>query len=470
MSARSVLRVCLGVAGAAAALAAPVAAWRRVRAGERGGVLVATRIHLPEAAAASFRLDGVERALAARRVPVRVLTTRPPADVEHADGEAQGVRVSRWPALRDSSGYLRGYVPYLSFDLPLALRLLLAPRPGVVLVEPPPTTGAVVRVVAALRGVPYVWYAPDVWSTATLSTGAPGPVVRAVRALEAFAVRGAARVIAVNDEVARAVSGLARGGAARSDGAAAAVPQSVRRENVRVVPNGVDTTVFDVLGPRPDPRERAGMGLTGHYFVYAGTASEWQGAEVFVHALEQVRRTRPGVQLLFLGQGSAWHEIERAASRLPAGPDGAPAVVMHPLVPAAEAARWQRAAVAALVSIRPGQGYDFAYPTKVLSALGCGTPVLYAGRGPVVADIRDFDLGWAAEHEPAAVARAMRAALDAHGTGSAERAAAQRLHDWVEDHRSLRATGESVGRILHEVAAGAARVGGPHPIHEGRQW
>ena len=195
MSARSVLRACLGVAGAAAALAAPVAAWRLARAGERGGVLVATRIHLPEAAAASFRLDGVERALAARRVPVRVLTTRPPADVEHADGDAEGVRVSRWPALRDSSGYLRGYAPYLSFDLPLALRLLLAPRPGVVLVEPPPTTGAVVRVVAALRGVPYVWYAPDVWSTAALSTGAPGPVVRAVRALEAFAIRGAARVM-----------------------------------------------------------------------------------------------------------------------------------------------------------------------------------------------------------------------------------------------------------------------------------
>ena len=92
----------------------------------RGGALLATRIHLPEAAAASFRLDGVERALAARRVPVRVLTTRPPADVEHADGEAQGVRVSRWPALRDSSGYLRGYVPYLSFDLPLALRKAVA--------------------------------------------------------------------------------------------------------------------------------------------------------------------------------------------------------------------------------------------------------------------------------------------------------------------------------------------------------
>jgi len=41
----------------------------------RGGALLATRIHLPEAAAASFRLDGVERALARHGVPVRALTT-----------------------------------------------------------------------------------------------------------------------------------------------------------------------------------------------------------------------------------------------------------------------------------------------------------------------------------------------------------------------------------------------------------
>ena len=43
-----------------------------------GGALLVTRIHLPEAAAASFRLDGVERALARHGVPVRVLTTTTP--------------------------------------------------------------------------------------------------------------------------------------------------------------------------------------------------------------------------------------------------------------------------------------------------------------------------------------------------------------------------------------------------------
>ena len=44
------------------------------------GVTLATRIHLPEAAAASFRLDGVERALRRLDIPVRVLTSQPPAD------------------------------------------------------------------------------------------------------------------------------------------------------------------------------------------------------------------------------------------------------------------------------------------------------------------------------------------------------------------------------------------------------
>ena len=452
MSARGFVKASLGalvLGGAAAALATAVTSRRCVRPGRADGVLLATRIHLPEAAAASFRLDSVEKALVADGTAVRVLTSRAPADAPQGEPDPEGVQVSRWPVLRDSSGYLRGYVPYLSFDLPLALRLLVARRPEAILVEPPPTTGAVVRVVAALRAIPYVWYAADVWSAAAASTGAADIVVRAVEKLEAFAVGGAARVIAVNDGVAQSVAELVN----------AAPDDESWAQRIRVVPNGIDTAVFDAHGPTPSEPDRARIGLSGPYFVYAGTASEWQGADVFVHALAQVRRTHPTAQLLFLGRGTAWQEITQAASQLPAGPDGSPAVIMHPAVPAAEAAVWQRGAAAALVSIKPGQGYDFAYPTKVLSALGCGTPVLFAGRGPVSRDVRDFDLGWAAEHDAAAVAEAMRTALDTYDAEIASGtrpATAQRFHDWVEDHRSLRATGQSAARVVQE-AAGRAR-------------
>ena len=452
MSARGFVKASLGalvLGGAAAALATAVTSRRCVRPGRADGVLLTTRIHLPEAAAASFRLDSVEKALVADGMAVRVLTSRAPADAPQGEPDPEGVEVSRWPVLRDSSGYLRGYVPYLSFDLPLALRLLMAPRPEAILVEPPPTTGAVVRVVAALRAIPYVWYAADVWSAAAASTGAADIVVRAVEKLEAFAVGGATRVIAVNDGVAQSVAELVN----------AAPDDESWAQRIRIVPNGIDTTVFDAHGPTPSEQDRARIGLNGPYFVYAGTASEWQGADVFVHALAQVRRTHPKAQLLFLGRGTAWQEITQAASQLPAGPDGAPAVIMHPAVPAAEAAVWQRGAAAALVSIKPGQGYDFAYPTKVLSALGCGTPVLFAGRGPVSADVRDFDLGWAAEHDAAAVAEAMCTALDTYDAEIASGArptTAQRFHDWVEDHRSLRATGQSAARVVQEAAG---RVG-----------
>ena len=473
MSARGFVKASLGavvLGGAAAALATAVTSRRCARSGRADGVLLATRIHLPEAAAASFRLDSVEKALVADGMAVRVLTSRAPADAPQGEPDPEGVEVSRWPVLRDSSGYLRGYVPYLSFDLPLALRLLMAPRPEAILVEPPPTTGAVVRVVAALRAIPYVWYAADVWSAATASTGAADIVVRAVEKLEAFAVGGAARVIAVNDGVAQSVAELVN----------AAPDDESWAQRIRIVPNGIDTTVFDAHGPTPSEQDRARIGLNGPYFVYAGTASEWQGADVFVHALAQVRRTHPKAQLLFLGRGTAWQEITQAASQLPAGPDGAPAVIMHPAVPAAEAAVWQRGAAAALVSIKPGQGYDFAYPTKVLSALGCGTPVLFAGRGPVSADVRDFDLGWAAEHDAAAVAEAMRTALDTYDAEIASGArptTAQRFHDWVEDHRSLRATGQSAARVVQEAAG---RVGetseesaGAHEVRrvsEAQRW
>ena len=406
----------------------------------RGGALLATRIHLPEAAAASFRLDGVERALARHGVPVRALTTTVPGrDGKPAPqvDDPKGVRVSRWPALRDASGYLRGYLPYLSFDVPLALRLGLASRPDVVLVEPPPTTGVVARTICALRRLPYVWYAPDVWSDAAASTGAPEAVVRLVRTAESYAMRGARCVIAINEEVAER---------ARALGA----------RNVVVVPNGIDTDVFEPTGELPSDEERAELGITGPYLIYAGTASEWQGADIFASALEQVRRTHPTAQILYIGQGSDWQKIAQVASALPPGPDGAPAVVMHGLMDASDAARWQRGAAASLVSVRPGQGYDFAYPTKVLAALACGVPVVYAGVGPVIEDLTAHDLGWVADYTEDDVARAMTRALDeADRIAAQDTSRARRLHAWVRDHRSLRATGEAVARHLRTVVRGA---------------
>ena len=125
-------------------------------------VTLATRTFTPEPTAAALRLGALARALAVGGDGVRVLTSRLAPSVARdarqsagsdADpGEGAGlVEVRRAPVLRDRTGAVRGYVSYMSFDLPLLVRLLTGPRPDVVVSEPPPTTGAAVRIACAAR-------------------------------------------------------------------------------------------------------------------------------------------------------------------------------------------------------------------------------------------------------------------------------------------------------------------------------
>ena len=341
-------------------------------------VRITARLFAPEVAAAAFRLRTLGQAFADTGCRVEVLTTRPPAGSAPADDGA--LRVSRWPALRDENGNIRGYVQYLSYDLPLVLRALLRPRPDLYVVEPPPTTGAVMRVVAALQRRPYVWFAADIWSEPSSAAGAPGWVSRALRFVESRVLRGARAVLSISDGVTEKVEAL-----------------GVPAERVVTVGNGVDTTVFRPDGPRTEAAEP--------YFVYTGTMSEWQGATVFVEALAEHRRRGGRSRLVFVGQGSELPHLRELAERLVPGAVEFPGVVAPP-----EAATWLRGATAALVSIRPGLGYDFAKPTKIYAATGCGTPVVFAGVGASRQLVRDEGLGWAVDHDPVAVADAMDAA------------------------------------------------------------
>src|SRR5690625_2775070 len=324
--------------------------WRQ-QAGRRRGagvalhVVVATRIFAPEPAAASLRLSALVDALAEAGHRVTVLTTttpdrgvyRPPA----------GVVVKRWPVLRDRDGYVRGYLQYLSFDVPLALRLLGVRGPDVVVVEPPPTTGLVAAVVTWLRRTPFVYYAADVWSDAVVSAGMSGVVAKVLRVLERRVLRAARVVLATSAGVAKRVRAL---GAEATE-----------------VGNGVDTTVFTPVGSAVD--------CSRPYLIYTGTASEVHGADVFTRAMAQVHASRPDARLVVIGQGSDLPEMRRQVAGLP--PD---TVTFLPRMAPEEVAEWIRGAQAALASVLPGP-YAFAFPSKVYAAAACGTPVVFAGVG-----------------------------------------------------------------------------------------
>ena len=379
----------------------------RTAAGLR--VRIASRLFAPEVGAAAFRLRVLADAFAQLGADVEVLTTTPPGSPRIDDGD---LRVRRWPVLRDAGGNVRGYVQYMSFDLPLLLRLLFR-RADLTVVEPPPTTGVVVRLVSMLQRRPYVYYAGDVWSDGVASMGAPKIVVAVMRLLETWALRGAAHVLCVSSEVALRVGEL-----------------GVPVERQVVVGNGVDT---DVFSPEVEPIDG------GSAFVYTGTMSEWQGADVFIRALAKVRAQFPDARLSMLGQGSATDDLRALADELCPG-----AVDFRGVVPPAECARWIRAARAALVSIKPGIGYDFAKPTKIYAATACGTPVIFAGVGAGQEVVSTHGLGWAPGYDVESVATAMTESLQLPADRAYELSA--RCAEWTTAHASLRAQGLQAAR------------------------
>lgn len=405
-------------------------------------VTLATRTFTPEPTAAALRLGALVRSLVSSGASVRVLTSRLAPSVARdgaraasrplgssqstrrgnaavpgrgptAGGEgADLVEVRRAPVLRDRTGAVRGYVSYLSFDLPLVGRLLTGARPDVVVCEPPPTTGAAVRVACAMRRVPYVYYCADVVSDAASAAGVPGVVVRAVAALESFALRGARRVIAVSAGVSRR---------ARELGA----------RDVTVVPNGVRVP-GEIAAGYPDSFPRC----SGPVFVYAGTVAPWLAPEVFVEAFERARGRLGDARLVFVGQGSGWEDLAERASAV-AG------VQMIPAVSANEADRWMARATATLASLRPG-GYDYAYPTKILASLAQGTPVIYAGPGRAARDVEEAGLGVACGLDADEVAEAMVACA----RGTVSWVGEVRSRAWVRENRSVEASSRAAAAVV----------------------
>lgn len=377
-------------------------------------VAIATRIFDPEPSAASFRLRALSTELSRRGHEVTVLTTRYRATpTRTGDNRA---RVRRWPVIRNREGQVRGYVPYLSFDLPLVLRMLFSKRFDAVVIEPPPTTGIAVLCGTVFRKTRLFYYAADIWSDGAEGMGSPAFVVRILRRLERWVFRRSAGVLAVNEGVANRIREIYPG------------------SRVTVVGNGVDTGVFRF-------EETSEQGMTA---IYAGTTSHWQGAGIFIRAFARVRADFPAAKLLYLGQGSEWDRLKDLANEV--GPQG---IRFVDQVAERDAAALLRTARVSLVSLDPASGYDFAIPTKIFAAVASGVEVLFAGEGASATLIREHSLGLTAEYEIDQVADRLREAFGS----TMPRERRKHLADWAEANGSLAAVASRAVDCLDSATA-----------------
>lgn len=345
-------------------------------------VVIATRIFGPEVSAASGILRTWAEEFRDRGAQVVILTARPPRGAVIDD--PAGIDVRRAPVKRDRQQYVRGYLSYMSFDIPLAFRMLFSRRADLYVVEPPPTTVAVVRVIAALRRTPYVVRAADYWAEAAELVTSNRLVLGTLRRVEAWGLQGARMLFAAHEPLIARFRALGI--------TTPAVP----------IGFGADTQHFRYDGQQPaDPP----------LFVYAGTHSEWHGAGIFIEAMPAVVARRPDARLEFYGNGEDREALRARAREL--GVENA--VAFHGPIPPGELAAILARATISVASLAPVAANEYALATKVYSSLAAGCPVIFTGVGPTIAFLTEADhsAGVAVPYEADAVAAAMIAAMDA---------------------------------------------------------
>ncbi len=145
---------------------------------------------------------------------------------------------------------------------------------------------------------------------------------------------------------------------------------------LRVIPNGVDLDLFS-----EGPLKRAG----GFSLLYFGTLAAWQGVELAIRALAQIRQEADAT-LTIIGAGTAAQRD--ALSGLAAKLDIANHVVILQPVPQRDLAAYIHAsdAVLAPLSLNDRNVTQGCCPLKILEAMAGGSPVI-ASDLPVVREL-----------------------------------------------------------------------------------
>lgn len=269
-----------------------------------------------------------------------------------------GVRVKRMPVLPGTSR--QGLIDRLDqFLFPIRLlihgivRRLRGASYDVVLTatQPPVINGTFGWLTARLLGARFLYHFQDVYPELGRYAGlwdGEGVVYRLLYVLDRFTCRMADRCVVLSDDMAETL-----------------VERGVDREKIMVVhnfmPSGFEE---DRIEARPTDRsDRQDVVL-----IFAGNLGRFQGLEPLVRAAQLVEEDLPNLTLEFLGEGVALPRLKQLAVDISN-------VRFRAHLPTAEADRVISEADVGIVSLRPDI-YRVAYPTKTMTYLGLGVPIL----------------------------------------------------------------------------------------------
>ncbi len=154
--------------------------------------------------------------------------------------------------------------------------------------------------------------------------------------------------------------------------------------------------------PAPPVREKVRL-------IFAGNLGQFQGLDLLVDAMRLVEAQRSDIELVFMGEGKALAGLKVQAA-------GLASVVFEPHRPFEAAQADIAAADVGIVSLEPGI-YRLAFPSKTLTYLGLGLPLLCVvePESQLARMVADNRIGWVAPRDPAAIAAAIGKIGDARG-------------------------------------------------------
>lgn len=364
---------------------------------------------------------------------------RPWAQTEQKDG----VRVVRVPLYADHSpSAVKRVLNYASFASSAAVfgPLLSGPADVMWVYHPPLTVALPALAIAAARRIPFAYEIQDLWPETLAATG----MVGSQRALDAVGA-AARRVYRRADRLVVISPGFKRN----------LVAKGVPAEKIEVIPNWADEDVY-----RPVPRDPAlarEEGLEGRFnVVFTGNMGAAQGLGNVLDAAALLR-DEPRVQLVLVGDG-----LEEPALRRRAEAEGLRNVRFLGRRPAAAMPALCALADVLLVHLRADPLFEITIPSKTISYLACGRPILTVGAGDPADVVTGAGAGVACPPgDPAALAASVRA-LMALDEGERDRLGRAAREAFLAHHTraGLVSRYEALleGMVAARAASGAARA------------
>ena len=366
--------------------------------------LILTQYFPPEVGAPQIRLSAFARELKRLGHEVEVVTGLP----NHPTGrifpeyrgkfyvreEWEGIPVHRVWLYPSTGAGLKRMLNYFSFTLTSLWGLLKAQQPDYIFVESPPLFLSLPAWVASrFWRVPFIFNVADLWPDSVKELGLMSNrfLLGIAELLEVWSYKRAAYVTAVTEGIRDSLINK----------------KHISPTKVLFLPNGVDTTAFQLAKTMnaniPPSLGRALSG--GNAIVYTGTIGFAQCLEVAVKAAEQLSQAGfEALKFIFVGDGSAKKALSELVTL-----KGLKNIVFAGPVPFEGIPAIYAASFAGLATLCNKPLFEGARPSKLLTIMASGKPIIYSGTGEGARLVEEARAGLVVPPEdPVALAEAVK--------------------------------------------------------------